>query len=385
MNKFFSDPLPGSGISDENTMPEAWAEIDTRHITHNIKEISLFTNHVPMMPVIKNNAYGHGIVPVGKVLEKIEGITGLCVGKLSEAKELIAGGVRCPVLNFGPFDKHQAPFIVDNNIHQSVFHENVGFLNEYAGLKKKKVLVHIKIDTGLGRVGVQFDKAVAFIEHVSRMPHIQIKGIFTASTEDEDFEPIQLKRFLDVCDQAKQKKIHVGIRHMASSAGILSSPHTYLDAVRPGISTFGYYPSYGEYQKKRINLKPAFSLKAKVSCVKKLNPGDSVSYHRVYTATREIYLATVSIGYSDGFFLNNTEEAVAMINKIKYPVVGSITSNHLCIALTEPCTVGIGDIVTLFGSDNGAVLPLEPIAYREKSSEYKILSRINPLLPRFYN
>lgn len=384
MNKVFFEPLPVSGISKEDIMPEAWAEINTGHIVHNIKKIGCFINNIPMLPVIKNNAYGHGIVPVGRLLEKIEGVAGICVGKLSEARQLIAGGVKCPIINFGPFDKIDVPFIVENRLHQSVFHENIELLDEYAGLKNKKAHVHIKIDTGLGRVGVQFDKAKAFIEKVSKMAHIQIEGIFTASTEDLDFESTQLRRFLDVCEQARQKGIHVGIRHMASSAAILSSPNTYLDAVRPGISTFGYFPSQAEYEQKRIELKPAFSLKAKVSFVKKLKPGDSVSYHRLYRATHEMYVATVSIGYSDGWFLNNTDHASVLIKGTKYPVVGSITSNHLSVIIPDPSNVKIGDVVTLFGTENKAMLPLEPIAYHEKSSEYKLLSRINPFLPRFY-
>ena len=335
------------------------------------------------MAVIKGNAYGHGLVEVGKFLEKIN-IDSIAVGKLQEAVELRNAGVKCPVLNLGPFAASEAELIIKNNISQSVYNDNVLALNTMAGKINKQANVHLNIDTGRGRVGVPYHAALPFIENVSKLDNVKIEGIFTSLTEDKDFDKTQLRRFLDVCEGAKSKGISVGIRHAASSAGILAFPEACLDMVRPGITIYGHYPSDEEYELKKVDLKPALSLKTRVAYIKTLRPGDSISYHQKFTAEKEETVVTASLGYSDGFPVNAPGKAHALIKGKKFPVFADVTANHFYVNVTGEDDIKIGDEIVLFGQQEGNEIAADELAKAAETSVYKIVIRMNPLLPRVY-
>jgi len=351
-------------------LTDSWLEIDLNNIAWNLSQIRERVHPRPVMAVIKANAYGHGLVEVARFLEQ-QNIRFLAVGKVQEALQLRESGVKTSILNFGPFPNQDAEQLVRLNISQSVYADNVTFLAHVAHKLNRKAKVHIKVDTGLGRVGVPYYQALSFIEKVAAMSDISIEGVFTTFTEDEDFDKIQLEHFLQVCDAAKKQGINVGLKHAASSAALLSFPQAHLDMVRPGITIYGHYPSDKEYRARKIDLKPAMALKTRVMYVKTLQPGDSVSYHRKF-------------GYSDGYPHQVAEKGEVIIQRQRYPIIAAVTANHTTVNVTGSNRVKIGDGAVLIGKQGDSQITAEQVADWVGTSVYKIVIGMSPLLPRFY-
>ena len=360
---------------------DPWLEIDLKNMGWNLNQIRKKVNNRPVMAVIKANAYGHGLVKVGKYLES-QSVAFLAVGKFQEALSLRENEVKTPILNFGSFSNHEAEEMVRNNISQSIYTDDFKLLSAAARKQNKTAKVHIKMDTGLGRIGVPYYKALHFIEKVAVSDGIKIEGIFTPLTEDEEFDKAQLQRFLEVCESAKKKGIPLGLRHMASSAGVISSPETYLDMVRPGIAIYGQYPSTREYKARNIDLRPVMTLKTRVMYVKTLRPGDSVSYHKAFLAIEDTPVATLSIGYSDGYPNQAAGKAKVLLHGKRWPSVALVTSNHMTINISGSKDIKIGDEVVLFGKQGDNKIAAEELAAWAGTSVYKILIWMNPLLPR---
>ncbi len=376
----FSEAVPSTRAGKG---ADAWLEIDLDHIGWNLAQIRRRVNNRPVMAVIKANAYGHGLVEVGKALEKQQ-ISYLAVGKVQEALRLREGGVKTPILNFGPFSRDEAEALVRHDIAQSVFTDEMAYLAEAARAMNRTAAVHVKVDTGLGRVGVPHDQALPFVETVASTPGLSIAGIFTPFGEEEDFDRVQLDRFVQVCEGAKQRGIDVGLRHAASSAGILSFPEAYLDMVRPGIAIYGQYPSVREYRARKIDLRPAMRLKTRVTYVKTLRPGDAVSYHRAFVAEQATDVATISMGYSDGYPHQAAGKAEVLVRGQRWPSIALVTSNHMTLNVTGATHLEIGQEAVLFGRQGDAAISAEEVAAWAGTSVYKILIGMNPLLPRIY-
>jgi len=362
---------------------DPWLEIDLNAISWNLNQVRACVQNRPVMAVIKAFAYGHGLVRIGKFLQK-QKIHSLAVGKVWEALKLREAGINVPILNFGPFSPAKAEELVHSDISQSVYTDAVDYLAKSAHKFGKKAKVHILIDTGLGRVGVPFRQASSFIKKVANMPDISLDGLFTAFTEDKEFDKVQLQRFLKICKAAKTQGIRIGLRHANSSAGILSFPQANLDMVRPGICIYGHYPSTKEFQARHIDLKPALSLKTRVAYVKKLQPGDSVSYHRKFTAKKETLVATLPIGYSDGYSPQVTDNGKAIIHGRRWPMVAPATANHIIVNITGGENIKIGDEAVLIGSQGTSEINAEEVAEWAGTSVYKILIALNPMLPKIY-
>jgi len=360
---------------------DPWLEIDLKNMGWNLNQIRKKVNNRPVMAVIKANAYGHGLVKVGKYLES-QDVAFLAVGKFQEALSLRENEVKTPILNFGSFSKHEAAEMVRNNISQSIYTDDFNLLSEAARKQNKTAKVHIKMDTGLGRIGVPYYKALHFIEKVAVSDGVKIEGIFTPLTEDEEFDKAQLQRFLEVCESAKKKGILLGLRHIASSAGVISSPETYLDMVRPGIAIYGQYPSTREYKARNIDLRPVMTLKTRVMYVKTLRPGDSVSYHKAFLAIEDTPVATLSIGYSDGYPNQAAGKAEVLLHGKRWPSVALVTSNHMTINISGSKDIKIGDEAVLFGKQGDNKIAAEELAAWAGTSVYKILIWMNPLLAR---
>lgn len=375
-------PLPAGGAPHGAGAAEAWLEINLENMAWNLAQIRRRVQR-PVMGVIKANAYGHGLVEVGRFLEK-QKIDALAVGKFDEALALREAGVKSPLLNFGSYSRELAGEIVRRDISQSVFTDAYRELAEASQALGKPARVHVKVDTGLGRVGVPYYKALPLIEKIAAAPGIKIEGIFTPFTEDDAFDREQLSRLLEVCESAKRKGIMLGLRHAASSDAVISFPAGYLDMVRPGIALYGQYPSVAAYRQRAIDLRPVMALKSRVMYVKTLRPGDAVSYHRAFAATRETPVATVSVGYSDGYPYQAAGKAEVLVRGRRYPSIALVTSNHMSVNLAAAPEVAIGDEVVLFGTQGDARIEAEEVAAWAETSVYKILIWMNPLLPRRY-
>jgi len=372
-----------SSVSPVRNPADSWLEIDLNNLGWNLAQIRARVNNRPVMAVIKANAYGHGLLEVGKFLER-QKIAFLAVGKLEEALQLRAAGVKTPILNLGPFAQTESEEIVRQNISQSIYTDDFVLLAEAGRKLKRDARVHVKIDTGLGRVGVPYDQASAFIEKLGSRRAIKIDGVFTAFTEDDAFDRLQLQRLQEIYEAASAKRIALGLQHAASSAGVISFPESHLDMVRPGIAIYGQYPSTKAYQERRIDLRPVMSLKTRVMYVKTLRPGESVSYHRAFTAQTATRVATIAIGYSDGYPYQAAGKAEVLIHGRRWPSIALVTSNHMTIDVTGDEQVKIGDEVVLFGKQGQSEISAEELAAWAGTSVYKILIWMNPLMPRVF-
>lgn len=373
-------PIPIQTKNRQEPIHDTWIDLNLSNMAWNLKKIKKEVQ-VPVMAVIKANAYGHGLLEVGRFLDK-SGIDALMVCKLSEAIQLRETGVKCPILNFGPQFEENTKLLAKYKISQSVFTENIHLFNQNALKSAEKIKVHIHIDTGMGRMGIPYHKAEDYIENVSRMGGLSIQGLSTTLTEDPEFDKVQMERFLSICQRSKQKGIRIGLCHAYSSAGVFTAGTSYLDMVRPGILLYGYYPNQKTQKEDRFSLKPVLQLKSLVAAIKTLRPGDSVSYHRAYTATKKEKMAVIPAGYSDGYPFRIVGKGWVLIKGQKFPLIGDITANHLEARLPVDSPITIGDEVVLLGSQGQHKIPADLLAKWEGISTYKILLRLNPLLPR---
>ena len=240
------------------------------------------------------------------------------------------------------------------------------------------------IDTGLGRLGVPYHEASTFIEKLARLPGIRVEGVMTAFTEDRDFDPVQLARFNEVHRRARSSGIDLGIRHAASSDGLLAYGEDFLlDMVRPGILLYGQYPSSKAAEERLIEVRPALSLKAGVVYVKTLRQGDSVSYHRRFVAERPTTVATLALGYSNGYPTALADEGEVLIGGGLRPIIAPITANHTVVQI-DRASIGIGDEAVLAGEQGGKTMDAEEVATRAGVSVYRFLIGLSPLVPRVY-
>jgi len=360
--------------------PDVWIELNMDHIEWNLDKIRKRVK-LPVMAVIKANAYGHGLILTARSLEK-SGIDSLMVCKLEEAIQLRESEVACPILNFGPFFPESAELLVKHQISQSVFTSNVKILSSTAAKMGKTAKIHIHIDTGMGRMGISYQEAFSLISELATFNNLKIQGISTTLTEDDEFDREQIRRLISICRRAEKDGIDLGRKHAASSAAILSYPDSYLDMVRPGILVYGYYPSEESQHNDKLALKPVLQLKCRVAAVKTLRPGDSISYHRAYIAKTREKIAVLPIGYSDGYPFNMAGRGFVLLNGEKAPIVGSVTANHLEVRLKLDSNVSVGDEAVLIGDQKKENISADELARWAEISTYKILIGLNPLLPR---
>jgi alanine racemase len=364
----------------KNPVPGTWIELNLQNMAWNLDKIRQHVG-VPVMAVIKANGYGHGLLEVGKFLDSA-GIDALMVCKLSEAIRLRESGVKCPLLNFGPLYPEDADLLMKHGISQSVFTSGVEIISQRAQKAGRKISVHIHIDTGMGRMGIPYTEAEMYMEKAAALPGIHIQGVSTTLTEDPEFDKVQLERFLSLCRRWEKKGIPTGRKHAYSSAGLFKAGLSFLDMVRPGILLYGYYPNQKTQKEDRFSLKPVLQLKSRVAAVKILRPGDSVSYHRAYTAKNEEKIAVIPVGYSDGYPLYAVGKGWVLIKGKKCPLIGDITANHLEVRLSLDSPIQVGDEVCLLGTQGSHTLPADLLARWGSVSTYKLLLRLNPLLPR---
>ncbi|MBT5186869.1 MAG: alanine racemase [Kordiimonadaceae bacterium] len=323
---------------------DPWVELNIDNLNHNIAEVRKKIDGRPIMAVIKCNAYGHGIVEIATSMA-LEGISHFAVVKMDEGELLRHRRVGGMILNLGPFSARDARTAITHNISQSVFSDAVNVLNEEARKLDRKAKVHIKIDTGLGRVGVPYKVADAFVEKVAALSHIEIEGVLTAMSEDADFNPIQISRLNAVYDNAKAKGIDLGLRHAASSAEVDHDPNSHLDMVRPGSSLVGLEPM------PNMDIKPVLSVRTRVLYIKDMVPGEAIGYHQAFKIEKPMKIVTLPLGYSDGFSLNSVNTTEVIIKGRKYPMIALITANHTIIDVTGSDDIEIGDVVTIIGKD----------------------------------
>jgi alanine racemase len=234
----------------------------------------------------------------------------------------------------------------------------------------------------MGRAGISYRDALPFIEMVASLNGIQIAGTSMTLPQVHDFDRKIMKRFLSLCGNAKKKGIDLGLKHAVSSDGIMAFPSFYLDMVRPGIMLYGYYNQAEAEKDNRFDLKPVLLLKSRVSAVKDLQPGDTVSYYQTYRAEKKERFALIAIGYSDGYPVKATGKGFVLINGERYPIIARITANHIEVLLKPESNVKPGDEVVIIGSQGKENISAYDVAHWGEVTIYQLLARLNPFLPR---
>ena len=361
---------------------DARIEVDLGRIGRNLARIKERAR-VPVMAVVKANAYGHGLVEVARRLEA-QGVHGLMVGKLDEAVALRTAGIKARILNFGPFGRSDCAEIVARNICQTIMSEDAAFLDEAAVRAGKKAAVDLHVDTGMNRAGVPWEKALDLSMKLAARPRLLVEGVSTTLTEDADFDHEQVRRLADVHGKARKRGISLGLRHAASSAGLMQGPDLYLDMVRPGIMIYGYYANSADQRQDALGIEPALRLMGRVTYVKELSPGESVSYHRALMARERMRIATVGLGYSDGYPTGSAGKGLVAIRGKLFKIVAAVTSNHLMVDLDNDPDIAVGDEAVLIDGRKGSGLTADVVAERAGVSDYRLLIGLNPLLPRAF-
>ena len=372
---------------DVNIRP-VWAEVNLDNIINNIKEIKKNINGEEIIAVVKANAYGHGAVDVAPVLIE-NGADRLAVAMLSEALELREAGIKVPILILGYTDVAFSEMLINNDIEQTVYSlEYAKELSKKAEALGKVAKIHIAVDTGMGRIGfLPNEKSVEEVVEISKLSNLRITGIFThfsnADEQDKSYAHNQIEKFNSFINEIEKREVNLGLKHISNSASIIDIEDAHYNAIRPGIILYGYYPS--DYiNKDKLKLMPALSLKCQVIHVKELPKGEYIGYGRKFRTERDSVIATLPIGYADGYIRGLYEKAHVIINGKLAPVVGKICMDQCMIDVTDVGPVKVGDEVVLLGEDNGVKNNADDIAKMLDTINYEILCMIGRRVPRIY-
>ena len=358
---------------------DPWIEVDTAALRANATSLGTLAGGRPILAVIKNNAYGLGTVEVARALDGHPSIAGFAVVKVSAALALRNAGIELPVLHMGATTPGEAMELVAADVRLSVFQDSDPM--HLAGLAesfRKRIPVHVYVDTGMGRLGMPAHRALSWMRELATAP-VGIEGTFMGFTEEAEFDADQLARFQRLASEARASRLELGLLHAASSHGLFLRPEAHLDMVRPGLALYGAYPTGADSS--AAQLTPAFRLQARVARVELLREGDSVSYGRNWVAERQTWTATLPVGHADGYPRRAVEGCEVLIGGRLYPVVGAVSASHAIVVLGEQASVSVGDVATLVGSGDPAIHPNE-VARRTGSSVYDVLMHLGQDLPR---
>lgn len=372
-------------ISEEEVLRPTRVEVDLRILAENFAKIKSRAGDAKIMPVLKANAYGHGLVRTAQLMQSLYADY-LGVAVLEEGILLRKAGITIPILVLGGIWGNQIPLFIKYNL--SITASSVGKLKqieEVAAQMKKRAHVHLKIDTGMERIGVHYYNAETLLEASLTCKHIDIDGIYShfASSDscDLSFSNIQLERFLDTVSFYEKRSVPSPIKHIANSGAILQMPEAVLDLVRPGILLYGVYPS--QEVQKTINVKPALSWKSLVVYFKVIKEGSTVSYGMKWKAEHDVRAVTVPLGYGDGYMRSMSHKAEVLIRGKRFPVVGIISMDQIVVNIENDSAYN-GDEVVLIGSDGNISITVEELAEWAGTIPYEILTNINTRVPRVY-
>ncbi|MFA6169498.1 MAG: alanine racemase [Candidatus Margulisiibacteriota bacterium] len=359
-----------------------YAEINLEAIKKNIAEIKkTVTPGVKFMAVVKANAYGHGAVAVARAAGEA-GADYLGVANLKEALELREAGILSPVLILTESPTSVADEIIQHNLTQTIYSfAEARALSEEAQKRKRQVRVHVKIDTGMGRVGVVPSEAMAFIAKVTSLPGLGIEGLFThfakAEEPEDTFTQEQFSKFKQIADRLP----NIPLKHSANSAAALFHKVTHLDLVRIGLMMYGLYPLGNS--RRLITLEPALAFKTRVVHLKKVPAGTPLSYGSTYVTETESSIATIPVGYADGYSRRLSNRGQVLIRGKRFPIVGKV-SMDMALVNVGGANVELGDEVVLIGQQGGQGISADEIANLEETISYEVVCSIGKRVPRVY-
>lgn len=364
-------------------------QIQTRKIQENYLHLkSLVPEDCRVLAVVKADAYGHGAIEVTKALSEI-GTYGFAVATVGEALALRRAGITKPILILDFVFPNQFETIIRNDIMLTVFQYGIAkSLNEAAIQMGTTAHIHLKVDTGMGRIGyIPNDESVEEIRKISALSNIEIDGIFThfacADSADKTSMNAQLERFRNFVSKIESLGIDIPIKHVCNSAAIIDMQDDFLNMVRSGIITYGLFPS-DEVNKENLNVKPAMEMHSVVINVKTINKGDTVSYGSTYVAEKPTVIATIPVGYADGYPRQLSNKGSVLIHGKRAKIVGRVCMDQFMVDVTDIPDVLIGDNVTLVGKDGDECITCEEIGEISGRFNYEFLCCITRRVPRVY-
>lgn len=363
----------------------SWAAIDLGAIRHNFSQVKKCARGVKILAAVKANAYGHGMKEVAKALEKCN-VDYLGVAFVDEGIELRKAGCKVPILVLSNALPYQAKDIVKYRLTASVSDTVLArAISREAVRTRKKAKLHIKVDTGMGRLGIRAKDAILFAERVFHFPGITVEGIFThlpsADEKDRSFTKAQITRFKRVITSLEKEGYVIPIRHAANSAGVKHFPDSFFNMVRPGLMLYGLDPS--PLLIKSIKLKPALSLKTRIVFLKDVPHHTPVSYGRTYVTKTRTRIGVLPIGYADGYSRSLSNIGEVLVHGKRCKVIGRICMDHTVIDL-KGAQVKAGDEVVLIGRSGKEEITAQDIAEKTHTISYEIVSRIGPRIPRVF-
>ena len=372
----------------EKIMRPVWTEIDLDILANNMKNIKKLAGNKEVMAVVKADAYGHGAVDVAHCFLE-NGASRLAVAMLTEAIELRNNNITAPIMILGYTPLYLGEELINYDIEQTIY--DLDYAKELSSLaltRNKKAKVHIALDTGMGRIGfLPSDESFKAICEICSLKGLDVVGIFThfssSDEKDKEYTQYQFNQIYDFINKIEKEGINIPLKHASNSAAIIDLPNTYLDAVRAGIILYGYYPS-NEVKKENLSIKPALTLKAKIAHVKELESGMYISYNRTFKTSRKSKIATIPIGYADGYIRTLKHDAKVIVNGQLAPIVGNICMDQFMIDVTDIDDVKTGDEVILLGESNGIKFNADDLAKCMDSINYEVLCLLKKRVPRAY-
>jgi alanine racemase len=341
-----------------------------------------------LMAIVKANAYGHGASVISREALSL-GVNWLGVAIPEEGAELRNKGIKAPILVLGPIDETQMQTVIEYNLTQTIFSPSTArMLNHQAKLQDKCVSIHLKIDTGMGRIGIQTQSELLnMIEVINQLHNLKLEGVFThyATSDEKDkaFILSQLKRFNEFLDILSKYKMNIKWIHSANSGAIIRYPDTHFNLVRAGISLYGYFPS-DDIVDYKLNLQPILEWKTRVAYIKKIPIGSSVSYGRDFVAQVPTTVATLPIGYADGYNRLLSCKGWVLIHGQRAPIIGRVCMDQTMVDVSHIPDVRTGDTVTLIGKQGAQSITADDLARLCGTISYEILTAIAARVPRVY-
>jgi alanine racemase len=363
-----------------------WAEVDLKAIRYNLNQIRrLVGARVAVMAVVKANAYGHGLVEVSGALQS-EGVEYLGVATIDEALRLRERRINTPILLLGSVLEEEAQIAIKNDVTLTLCScELLKIIAKICSKESKKAKVHIKIDTGMGRIGIWHEEALDFIGKVLNEKSVDVEGVYThfsSAGRDDFFTQYQIDSFKNLIERIENNGIEIKYKHAANSIATVDLKTAHLNLVRPGIIIYGMYPKRGF--EKLVKLKPALSLKTRIIYLKNTPEGRSISYGRTYITQKHTKIATLPIGYADGYGRILSNKAEVLVRGKRAPVVGKVTMDQTMLDVGHVRGVSLGDEVVLIGKQGFDEIMTEKLARLAGTIAYEIICSISNRVPRVY-
>lgn len=366
------------------------ARIDLDAILHNMEQMrDRIGEGARIIAVVKADGYGHGAIPLAEMFEELPYVWGYAVACLEEGTELRENGIKKPVMVLGCVFPDQYKEMLENDIRPTVYTEEMAqAISEEAQRQGKTAYLHIKIDTGMGRLGFPVnEKSADAIARISRLPHVKTEGMFThfakADESDKTYTLMQHDRFMKMKQMMEERGTEIRYFDCDNSAGIIDLPGMTHDLARAGISTYGMYPS-DEVDKTAVVLKPALTLISHVTYVKDVEPGASISYGGTFTARERMRVATIPVGYADGYPRSLSGKGYVLIHGKRAKILGRVCMDQFMVDVTDIPQTAFMDEVTLIGRDGDETITVEDLAALSGRFNYEFVCCISKRVPRVY-